>query len=109
MSWSERLEEIRKTQNRQGCLPAKGSKGAFGGFAGEQEEHIPEFSRMPNRAELERICRRAVADYPDVSADHLLAFLVEAQDPQWATERVARHLARRMSEGLIRWEPEMMR
>lgn len=56
---------------------------------------------MPARPELERICRRAVRDYPDVDADRLLAFLNEAQDPAWTTERVARHLARRMSEGLI--------
>jgi len=62
--------------------------------------------RMPDPRQLEAICRRACRDYPDVSPDHLLAFLTEAQDPQWATERVARHLARRMSEGLIRWTPE---
>lgn len=61
---------------------------------------------MPGRAELERICRLAVAGYPSVSADTLAGFLIEAQDPAWCTERVARHLARRMQEGLIRWEPE---
>lgn len=57
---------------------------------------------MAARPELARICHRAVADYPDVDADHLMAFLIEAQDAQWETERIARHLARRMAEGMIR-------
>jgi len=56
---------------------------------------------MPSRPELERICRRAVADYPDVSPDQLRRFLEVAEDPEWCSERVARHIARRMSEGLI--------
>lgn len=61
----------------------------------------PATPEMPSHPQLDRICRRAVADYPDVPADRLLAFLVEAEDPHWCTEKVARHLARRMSEGLI--------
>lgn len=57
---------------------------------------------MPSRAELERICRRATADYPSVEPERLRGFLETADDPGWTTERAARHLARRMAEGLIR-------
>jgi len=103
MSWSERLEEIKKSQDRPSCQPAKGSKGTFAGFAGEQKEHIADFSRMPSRAELERICRRAVADYPSIEPERVQRFIEVVDDPEWCTERVARHIARRMSEGLI-WE-----
>jgi len=60
----------------------------------------PQKSPMQNG--LERICRRAVADYPDVSPERLRRFLEVAEDPEWCSERIARHLARRMSEGLIR-------
>ena len=56
---------------------------------------------MPDRPELDRICRKAVADYPDVEPARLRRFIEVAEDPEWCTERVARHLARRMSEGLI--------
>jgi len=54
------------------------------------------------RPELERICRRAVADYPNVDPARLRRFLETAEDPEWCSERVARHIARRMYEGLIR-------
>jgi len=56
---------------------------------------------MPSRPELDAICRKAVADYPDVDPARLRRFLEVAEDPQWTTERVARHLARRILEGLI--------
>ena len=62
-----------------------------------------EKTTMPSRAALERICRRAVADYPRVHADTLMDFLTVADDPHWCTERAARQLAKRMHEGLIRW------
>ena len=61
---------------------------------------------MPSREELARICRRATADYPSVEPERLRRFLEIAQDPEWTTERAARHLARRISEGLIRLEDE---
>jgi len=57
--------------------------------------------RMPDPRQLEAICRRAVADYPDVEPERLRRFLEVAEDPEWCSERVARHIARRMSEGLI--------
>ena len=57
---------------------------------------------MPSRPELDSICRRAVRDYPHVDTARLRRFLEVAQDPHWCTERVARHIARRMAEGLIR-------
>ena len=57
---------------------------------------------MPARPELERICRRACANFPDVDSDRVRRFLEVAEDPAWCTERVARHIARRMAEGLIR-------
>lgn len=52
--------------------------------------------------ELHAICRRAVTDYPDIDPDRLRRFIEDADDPDWCNERVARHIARRMSEGLIR-------
>jgi len=58
--------------------------------------------QMPSRPELEAICRRACADFPDVEPERLRRFLEVAEDPEWCSERIARHLARRMSEGLIR-------
>ena len=63
--------------------------------------HNPQ-KEMPSRADLARICRRATADYPSVEPERLRCFLEVAQDPAWCSERVARHIARRMSEGLIR-------
>lgn len=102
MSWSERLEENRKMQDRQSCSPAKPPKGTFDPFAGEQKEQIPEFSRMPSRAELERICRRAVSNYTNVDADPLRRFLEIAGDPVWCSEIWARRLAKRMADGMIR-------
>jgi len=66
-----------------------------------QYSHNPQ-KEMPSRAELERICRRATADYPSVEPERLRRFLEVADDPEWCTERAARHLARRMQEGLIR-------
>lgn len=58
---------------------------------------------MPSRPELERICRRVTAEYPRIGPERLRRFLEVAEDPAWCSERVARHIARRMSEGLI-WE-----
>lgn len=63
--------------------------------------HNPQ-KEMPSRPELERICRRAVADYPSVDPERLRRFLEVSEDPMWCSERTARHIARRMSEGLIR-------
>ena len=57
---------------------------------------------VPTREELARICRRATAKYPSVEPERLRRFLEVAEDPEWCTERVARHLARRMAEGVIR-------
>lgn len=57
---------------------------------------------MPDPQHLDSICRRAVAEHPDVDPDRLRRFLEVAEDPEWACERVARHIARRMAEGLIR-------
>lgn len=101
MSWSERLEEIRKTQERRSCPPAKPPKGTYDPFAGKQKEQIPEFSRMPARPELERICRRACSGL-DVDPDRLRRFLEIAEDPAWTTPECARRLAERMAEGFIR-------
>ena len=56
---------------------------------------------MPSREEVTRICRRATADYPSIDPARLRCFLEIAEDSEWCTERAARHLARRMSEGLI--------
>ena len=56
---------------------------------------------MPSREQLARICRRATADYPGIEPERLRRFLEIAQDPEWTTERAARHLAQRMNEGLI--------
>ena len=56
---------------------------------------------MPSRAELARICRRATSDYPSIEPARLRRFLEVAEFPEWTSERAARHLARRMSEGLI--------
>ena len=52
-------------------------------------------------SELIAICRRACRNYPSVDPDRLCKFLVVADDPEWQTERIAKHIARRMSEGLI--------
>jgi len=52
--------------------------------------------------ELQTTCREATRGYPDVSAKRLFDFLTEADDPDWNTQDVARHIARRMYEGLIR-------
>lgn len=62
-------------------------------------------SWKPTPAALLDICRRAVADYPTVPAERLRRFLEVAEDPEWCSERVARHIARRMAEGLVTWEP----
>lgn len=62
--------------------------------------------QMPSRPELDAICRRAVADFPNVDPARLRRFLETAEDPAWCSERVARHIARRISEGLITWRPE---
>jgi len=63
--------------------------------------HNPQ-KEMPTRAELAQICRLAVAEYPDIDPERLRRFLECAEDPAWCSERVARHIARRMAEGLIR-------
>jgi hypothetical protein len=57
---------------------------------------------MPDPRHLDAICRRAVSDYPGVDAGRLRRFLEVAEDPQWCSERVARHIAMRMAQGLIR-------
>ena len=57
---------------------------------------------MPDRAELVAVCRRAARDFPDVDPARLFRFLQVAEDPEWCSERVARHIARRMQQGLIR-------
>ena len=57
---------------------------------------------MPDRAELVAVCRRAVRDFPDVDPERLFRFLQVAEDPEWCSERVARHIAKRMQQGLIR-------
>jgi len=56
-----------------------------------------------SRPELDAVCRSAISDFPGVDPARLRQFLDMAEDPAWCTERVARHIARRMSEGLI-WE-----
>ena len=58
--------------------------------------------RMPDPRQLEMICRRAVRDFPDVDPDRLRRFLETAEDPEWCSERVARHIACRMADGLIK-------
>lgn len=58
--------------------------------------------RMPDRHQIEASCRRACRDFPNVEPDQLIAFLIVAEDPAWATERCARRLAERMAEGMIR-------
>ena len=55
-----------------------------------------------SRPELDAVCRRAVADFPEVDPARLRQFLEVAEDPVWCTERVARHIARRMADGLIK-------
>ena len=62
--------------------------------------------RMPHPRQLEMICRRAVRDCPDVDPARLQRFLETAEDAAWCSERVARHVARRMEEGLIRENPD---
>ena len=62
--------------------------------------HNPQ-KKMPTRAELTRICRLAVADYPDIDPERLRRFLECSEDAQWCTGRVARHIARRMAKNLI--------
>lgn len=68
------------------------------------EQNKPEIisALMPSRPELDAICRRACRDFLDVDPARLRRFLEVAEDPAWCTERVARHLARRMHQGLIR-------
>ena len=51
--------------------------------------------------DLDAVCRCAVASYPQIDEGRLARFLKVGEDPQWCSERVARHLARRMQEGLI--------
>jgi len=103
MSWSERLDEIRKKQETGQMLTAKTDKSPFDPFVSDREDHSPEFSRMPSPADLLRVCRLAVVDYPTIDAARLQKFLEVAQDPTWCSERVARLIARRMSEGVIQW------
>lgn len=55
----------------------------------------------PSKAKLNQTCYRAVAEYPSVDPDQLWRFLEVADDPTWCSERVAKHIARRMSEGLL--------
>ena len=62
--------------------------------------HNPQ-KQMPSRAELQHICIVATANFPAIEPYWLVRFLEVADDPEWCTERAARHLARRMSEGLI--------
>lgn len=57
--------------------------------------------KVSSDSELMALCRRACAGLP-VDPVHLASFLVVAEDPAWCTERIARHLARRMAEGVIR-------
>lgn len=61
----------------------------------------PEIRRNTDPRQLELMCRRAASGYPGVDSRQLQRFLETAEDPAWCTERVARHLARRIAEGLI--------
>ena len=108
MSWTERLQELRNEQNGPSCSLPKLTKDPFVSNVSEQNRHSREIrapKRMPSRGQLEAICRRAVADYPAIPAERLRRLLEVAEDPEWCSERVARHIARRMAEGLIVWEP----
>ena len=58
-----------------------------------------------SRPELDAICRRAASDFPTVDPARLRRFIEVAEDPEWCSERVARHLARRMHQDFI-WEGE---
>lgn len=66
-----------------------------------KREIIVALDRMPSQGELERICYSAVSAYPNVDATRLRRFLEVARDPAWCTEQMARHLARRMAEGML--------
>ena len=61
----------------------------------------PEIRRNTDPRQLELMCRRTASGYSGVDPRQLQRFLEAADDPAWCTERVARHLARRMAEGLI--------
>lgn len=102
MSWRARLEEMHDERKRPSCHPAKPAKAPFDPFAGEQIGHVGRIGTMPSPAELTRNCRHAVAGLPNVDADRLRRFLETAEDPEWCSERVARVIAMRMAQGLIR-------
>lgn len=61
--------------------------------------HNPQ--KLPSGPELEAICRRAVSGFPSITPERLRHFLEVAQNPAWTTEKAARHLARRMQQGLL--------
>ena len=90
------------------ALDRNGSRNRTGtaAFRSDDQESsaVPHSFRrqMPDPRQLDAICRRAVSDYPGVDAGRLREFLQISEDPAWCTERVARHIARRMAEGLIR-------
>ena len=86
-------------------LRIRAPKGAITPELGERlEQNKPEIisALMPSRPELDAICRRAVSDFPTVDPARLRRFIEVAEDPEWCSERVARHIAKRMQEGLIR-------
>lgn len=57
--------------------------------------------RMPDSRQMNTICLKVCLEFPDVDSLRLQRFLEAAEDPEWCNMRAARHLARRMSEGLI--------
>lgn len=102
--------ECRKSRNCQRRkMEETGGKGpendVFGESATVTVATVATDERMPSRPELAAICRRACSGF-HVDPDHLLAFLIEAEDPGWTAERVARRLAQKMAEGLIHWRAE---
>jgi len=56
--------------------------------------------KVSSDSEMMALCRRACAGL-NVDPARLASFLMVAEDPAWCTERVARHLARRMAEGML--------
>ena len=98
--------DCRKSRNCQRRkMTETGQKGPKKGVFGESATVTPATvatDPMPDRAELGAVCRRAVRDFPDVDPERLFRFLQVAEDPEWCSERVARHIAKRMQQGLIR-------
>lgn len=77
----------------------QGKKGGFEKVANAKVAKVATVE-SPSNTELRRICAKAVHGF-GIDPDRLRRFLEVADDPAWCTERAARHLARRMSEGWL--------